>query len=81
MDGDQGPGPVQRFSGEIVTGDEITASTVTMTVDATSVDTGIEQRDADLRSARFFDTDVHPAGASDPRGCGPRATVMPSTAT
>jgi len=52
-------GRFPAVSGEIVTAEEITASTVTMTVDAASVDTGNAQRDADLRSARFFDVENH----------------------
>ncbi len=48
------------FSGEIVTGAELGASTVTASIDATSIDTGQEQRDAHIRSADFFDAENHP---------------------
>jgi polyisoprenoid-binding protein YceI len=48
------------FSGEIVTGDDVTGSSVTATVESASVDTGNGHRDADLRSANFFDVENHP---------------------
>jgi polyisoprenoid-binding protein YceI len=48
------------FSGEITTGQEITASSVTATLDATSIDTNNEQRDNHIRSADFFDVANHP---------------------
>ncbi|MET0763679.1 MAG: YceI family protein [Blastococcus sp.] len=49
------------FSGEIVTAEDPTQSTVTATVDLGSIDTRQEQRDAHIRSADFFDVDKHPA--------------------
>lgn len=48
------------FSGEIVTAPEFTDSTVTTTLDATSVDTGNEQRDGHVRTADFFAVETHP---------------------
>ena len=36
---------------------DLTKSKIDVTIDATSVDTGEEKRDAHLRSADFFDTD------------------------
>ncbi|TWF81539.1 polyisoprenoid-binding protein YceI [Pseudonocardia hierapolitana] len=48
------------FSGEIVTGENLTDSTVTATIDATSIDTNNEQRDGHIRSADFFDVENHP---------------------
>jgi polyisoprenoid-binding protein YceI len=53
-------GRLALFSGEIVTAAAVTDSSVTAAIDATSVDTGNEQRDADLRSARFFDVRKYP---------------------
>ena len=48
------------FSGQIVTGETLADSSVTASIDPASVDTGNDQRDADLRSARFFDVENYP---------------------
>ncbi|MBC8093632.1 MAG: YceI family protein [Pseudonocardia sp.] len=48
------------FTGEIVTGADVTASSVRAEIDATSIDTGNEQRDGHVRSADFFDVENHP---------------------
>jgi polyisoprenoid-binding protein YceI len=48
------------FSGEIITGEDLASSSVTATIDATSIDTGLEQRDGHIRSADFFDVENHP---------------------
>lgn len=48
------------FSGEIVTGENLTDSSVTATIDARSIDTNNEQRDEHIRSADFFDVANHP---------------------
>ena len=48
------------FSGEIVTAENPTDSTVTATIDLGSIDTRQEQRDAHVRSADFFDVENHP---------------------
>ncbi|WP_219419679.1 YceI family protein [Pseudonocardia nigra] len=53
-------GRFATFSGEIVTGADVTDSTVIATIDATSIDTGNEQRDGHVRSADFFDVENHP---------------------
>ena len=39
---------------------DITKSSVTATIKAASIDTGIERRDAHLRNADFFDVEKHP---------------------
>jgi len=52
-----------RFStleGEIVTGANPDESSVTATIDLSSIDTNHEQRDAHIRSADFFDVENHP---------------------
>jgi polyisoprenoid-binding protein YceI len=49
-----------KFSGEIVTGENLADSAVTATIDATSIDTNNEQRDGHIRSADFFDVENHP---------------------
>ncbi|MCO1656066.1 YceI family protein [Pseudonocardia humida] len=48
------------FSGEIVTGADLTDSQVSATIDATTIDTGTEQRDNHIRSADFFAVEAHP---------------------
>ncbi len=49
-----------RFTGEIVTGADVTTSSVRAEIDATSIDTGNEQRDGHVRSADFFDVANNP---------------------
>jgi polyisoprenoid-binding protein YceI len=53
-------GHFDTFSGEIVTGPEFTDSTVTATIDATSINTGTQQRDDHIRSADFFEVEQYP---------------------
>jgi polyisoprenoid-binding protein YceI len=53
-------GRLGTFSGEIVTGGDITSSTVNVTIDATSIDTGNDQRDGHIKSADFFEVENHP---------------------
>lgn len=54
-------GRFNTFEGEILLDEQdITKSSVNVTIDAASVDTGNERRDADLRSANFFETDRFP---------------------
>ncbi len=48
------------FTGQIVTGEDVTCSSVSATIDATSIDTNNEQRDNHIRSADFFDVANHP---------------------
>ena len=48
------------FSGEIVTAEDPTNSSVTATIELASIDTRQEQRDAHIRSADFFDVESHP---------------------
>lgn len=52
-------GHFRTFSGEIVTGENLLDSSVTATVDLTSIDTNNEQRDNHIRSADFFDVETH----------------------
>jgi polyisoprenoid-binding protein YceI len=49
-----------QFDVQIVTADNPVDSSVTVSIDAASVDTGNEQRDDDLRSERFLDAVQHP---------------------
>lgn len=53
-------GHFRRFSGQIVTAEDPLASSVTATVDLTSLDTNNEQRDEHIRSADFFDVSTYP---------------------
>ncbi len=54
-------GRFDKFEGTIVTAENPLESTVTATVDVSSINTGQEQRDAHIRSADFFDAENHPA--------------------
>ena len=54
-------GYFRDFSGELVTAEDPTQSSVTATVDLASIDTRQEQRDAHIRSADFFDVEQPPA--------------------
>ena len=54
-------GRFDKFEGTIVTAEDPLKSTVTASVDLSSINTGQEQRDAHIRSADFFDVENHPA--------------------
>ena len=56
-------GRLGTFSGESGTAPAFTDSTVTATVDASSIDTGNAQRDGHVRSADFFEVETHPTWA------------------
>jgi polyisoprenoid-binding protein YceI len=53
-------GRFATFGGVIVTAPDFADSTVTTTVDASSIDTGNEQRDGHLRTADFFAAEEYP---------------------
>ena len=53
-------GRFASFTGEIVTGEDVAASSVRVTIDATSIATGNDQRDGHIRSADFFHVEDHP---------------------
>jgi len=53
-------GRFDKFEGTIVTGEDPLASSVNATIDATSISTGQEQRDAHIRSADFFHIEEYP---------------------
>ncbi len=53
-------GKFTTFEAQVVTAPNPLDSSATATIDLSSVDTGNEQRDNDLRSTNFFDTDTHP---------------------
>jgi len=53
-------GHFTRFEGELVLAPDPLASTVSATIDLTSIDTNNPQRDDDLRSANFLEIQTHP---------------------
>ena len=53
-------GRFDRFEGTIVTAGDPLESTVEATINAASINTNQEQRDAHIRSADFLDVDNHP---------------------
>jgi polyisoprenoid-binding protein YceI len=53
-------GRFDTFEGTIVTTADPLSSSVTASVDLSSVNTGQEQRDAHIRSADFFEVEKHP---------------------
>ena len=53
-------GRFDTFEGTIVTAEDPLKSSVTASVDLTTINTGQEQRDAHIRSADFFEVDKHP---------------------
>jgi len=52
-------GRFTTFSGDIVTGESPLDSSVTATIDLSSIDTGNPDRDNHIRSADFFEVDKH----------------------
>jgi polyisoprenoid-binding protein YceI len=53
-------GRFTEFSGEIVTGEQPAASSVTAEISLASINTGSEQRDEHIRSADFFEVETYP---------------------
>jgi polyisoprenoid-binding protein YceI len=53
-------GRFTKFSGQLVTGDDPAASSVTAEIDLSSIDTGNEQRDGHIKSADFFEVETYP---------------------
>ena len=53
-------GRFTSFSGQIVTAEDPTQSSVTAEIDLSSINTGHEQRDAHIRSADFFEVETYP---------------------
>jgi polyisoprenoid-binding protein YceI len=53
-------GNFARFSGELVTADDVLNSSVTADIELASIDTRNEQRDGHIRSADFFDVENFP---------------------
>jgi polyisoprenoid-binding protein YceI len=53
-------GRFASLDGQIVVGETPAESSVTVTIDAASIDTGVADRDSHLRSQDFLDTDTYP---------------------
>jgi polyisoprenoid-binding protein YceI len=53
-------GRFEKFEGEIVTGEDILDTRSTVTVDLTSINTGNQDRDNDLRAADYLEVDKYP---------------------
>lgn len=73
-------GRFARFSGDVVADPaRLTSARISLTIDAASVDTGIEMRDKHLRSADFFEVDRFPTVTFQSvrvEAAGRRATVV-----
>lgn len=54
-------GKFETFEGTLVTSEDVTASSVEVSVDLSSINTGTADRDAHLRSADFFEVDSYPS--------------------
>lgn len=52
-------GTFETFESTLVTAEDVTSSTVTVSVDLSSVNTGTADRDQHLRSSDFFDAEAH----------------------
>ena len=68
-------GRFTRFDGTIEVGEDHLASSVTASIDVSSIDTNDEGRDAHLRSADFFEVETYPtmtftSTAVRPKGSG-----------
>ena len=53
-------GKFEKFEGALVTADDLSASTVNVSVDLSSINTGTADRDAHLRSGDFFENETYP---------------------
>ncbi len=53
-------GTFKEFSGTVTIGETLGESSVEVTIDAASIDTGVEDRDNHLRSADFLDVESYP---------------------
>ena len=53
-------GKFETFEGALVTAEDITASTVSVSVDLSSINTGTADRDNHLRSGDFFNVETNP---------------------
>jgi polyisoprenoid-binding protein YceI len=64
-------GRFEKYEGEIVTGEDILDTRATLTVDLTSINTGNQDRDNDLRSASYLEVDKYPTATYRSTGLKP----------
>jgi polyisoprenoid-binding protein YceI len=64
-------GRFDKFEGTVVTGEDALSSTVTASIDATSINTNNEQRDAHIKSGDFFEVEAHPTWSFTTTGVKP----------
>jgi polyisoprenoid-binding protein YceI len=64
-------GSFRTFQGEIVTAENPLNSSVSATVDLSSIDTNDENRDGHLRSADIFNVETHPTMTFESTGVAP----------
>jgi polyisoprenoid-binding protein YceI len=64
-------GRFEKFEGQIVSGEDILDTQATVTVDLTSINTGNQDRDNDLRSASYLEVDKYPTATYRSTGLKP----------
>ncbi len=64
-------GHFRKFEGQLVTGGNPLESSVTATIDLSSIDTNDENRDGHLRSVDIFNVDAHPQMTFTSTGVSP----------
>ena len=64
-------GRFEKYEGEIVTGEDVLDTQATVTVDLTSINTGNQDRDNDLRSASYLEVDKYPTATYRSTGLKP----------
>jgi polyisoprenoid-binding protein YceI len=68
-------GTVNGVTGQIVVGDDPASSSVTATIDLSSVATGMKARDKAIRSRKLLDVEAHPTATYRSTGVRPGGTA------